>query len=128
MSSVDYVAALLKSHDDVEHAGVKGMKWGVRKDRGAPKEIVAPSKGKASETSAQKYVRLTTHAKQHGANSLDDDDLKFVTQRGNAIAQVNRLNERKPGWVADLAKQALKQAAQKKLNVAIEEAQKKVAR
>jgi len=124
MGDIDYLAAFKAQEEDAEQSGVKGMRWGFRKNKPV-KEIIAPDKGSAGESSAQKYVRLTTHAKKQGANSLSDDDLKFVTQRGNAITQVNRLNEKKPGWIADLAKQTLKQATQKQINSISDDLSKK---
>ena len=107
----------------LEHSGVKGMKWGVRK-KDAPSSTPT-TKAPAGESNTDRYNRLLAHAKKHGANTLDDDDLKFVTLRGDAISKVNRLNQTNPGWVSSAANQALKQAAKKTLQMATEHATKK---
>lgn len=124
MGDRDYLANLKLDPDDKLDSGVKGMRWGIRKSDSSSgsstsKSGEAPtSAGSAhgSETSAQRYTRLLGQAKQKGGNSLTDDDLRFVTQRGDAINKVNRLNERKPGWAAEAAKQVLLQAAKKQLS------------
>jgi hypothetical protein len=111
----------------LEHSGVKGMKWGIRKMRGEPAHPTNAHHGnpKANETNADRYTRLLSQAKKEGANSLSDDDLKFVTLRGDAISKVNRLNQTNPNWVHDAANQALKQAAKKGMQMAVEHATKK---
>lgn len=112
----DFIGAVVADDGDLAHYGVKGMKWGVRKSDKS--EDLSPPSG--PETSSAKYDRLMKQSKRDGANSLSDEDLAFVTKRGNAIAQVNRLNEKKPGWVAEVAKQVLKQQTQKRLQSASE--------
>lgn len=119
MGDTNYLANVTKKLEDVEHHGVKGMKWGIRNKKGtatASSETTAPS---ASETPSERYTRLLGHAKQHGANSLNEDELKFVTQRGDALTKVDRLNSTNPNWVQDAAKQALKQAGKKSMQMAV---------
>lgn len=117
----EYLANLPPESGDLMNTGVKGMKWGIRK-KDAP---AAPTKKSGPETSSDKYTRLLAQAKKGGGNSLSDDDLRFVTQRGDAIAKVNRLNEQKPGWIQDVAQQVIKQAAKKQLQSITENVSKK---
>lgn len=135
---------LITGANQLEHSGVKGMKWGVRKDRKPAEVEVNTQTGEARtvggsrrqrkklaadverdpesyglkrkpETSSETYNRLLDQAKKQGANSLNDDELMFVTKRGNAINQVNRLNEKKPGWIQTAARNAVQQQANRKI-------------
>lgn len=116
--SNDYLAFLIKESQDAEQFGIKGMKWGVRRSK---RELQAQSSNSSektnagAETSSERYTRLMAKAKTQGANSFTDEELRFVTARGNAIAQVNRLNERKPGWATAVATKVIKNAAQKQM-------------
>lgn len=123
----NYLAMHLASKADHQASGVKGMKWGVRKPTGSKpsgrlssrltgkKQTPPPKKKSGPETNADRYSRLLGQAKKDGANALSDDDLAFVTKRGDAIRKVNALNEKKPGWLADAAKTALKNAAKREM-------------
>lgn len=120
---------------DLEHSGVKGMKWGVRKDnpdkavrkadKAAQKIGERSPSSKGPESTADRYTRLLTKARAQGANSFTDEELQFVTKRGDAINKINRLNERKPNWIAELAQQQIKQTAQKQMRVVSDDMTKK---
>lgn len=128
MSEKNYLAMYLAGPEDRQDAGVKGMKWGIRKRDvpGKPATVgPAAKKSGGSETSSEKYDRLLKQAKDKGGNSLTDDDLRFVTARGNAIAQVERMHQQNPNWIADAAKQVLKNAAKKQMQNLLDGASKK---
>jgi hypothetical protein len=130
MSTKDYLAMRKVDPEDREDHGVKGMKWGVRKPRGSASgtggikaalgrksktpEKPAP-KPSGPETSSQKYDRLLAQSKAKGANSLHDEELRFVTQRADAIAKINKLHQQNPNFVKDAVKQALKNAAKREM-------------
>lgn len=126
MGDTDYLANVTKKLEDVEHHGIKGMKWGIRNKRGtasaASSDTSTPS---SSETPSERYTRLLAHAKKNGSNVLSEDDLKFVTARGDALMKVDRLNSTNPNWASKAAKTAAKQAAQKTMQVAVDHATKK---
>lgn len=121
MSGKDYLANLKLEPGDKLDFGVRGMRWGIRKGTSSSGSSssgssTSTSKPTGPEHPAERYTRLLAQAKQKGANSLNEEELRFVTQRGDAITKVNRLNERKPGWLSEAAKQALTGAAKKRLN------------
>lgn len=136
----DYLAALFAEPGDKEDSGVKGMKWGVRRTSAQLRAAAATRKGStpakktesstsssssskkstsddppAAETSSQRYARLAQVAKDGGASSLPDADLKFFNARTEAISKINKLNETKPGWLADTSKKVLQQTAQNQM-------------
>lgn len=137
----DLVAMLeVDEERDAKQHGILGMKWGRRRTdaqlvadtkarhaAGAPVTTTAKAKavvpdattehkkvvGAASgETSAARYNRLREQAKTQGANSLDEQDLKFMNARADAIAKVQKMNETQPGWLSTTSKKVLQQAAQ----------------
>lgn len=114
----DYLGMFVaKEEEERLDYGIKGMKWGQRRSRA---QLAAAKKGGTEkpdgpESSSQKYSRLLAKSKKEGANSLSDEELRFVTQRGDAIRKVNQLNEKKPGWLADATKTALKNAAKREM-------------
>jgi hypothetical protein len=122
--------------------GIKGMKWGVRRSdaeiraavakKAAKGEPVTPTKTAAavtksastspksdtssgSETSAQRYSRLAAVAKQGGASSLSDTDLKFFNARTDAVNKVNKMYETKPGWLKTTVKDVAQNTAKQQL-------------
>lgn len=126
MSKVDYIGLVVVKSGDLEQAGVKGMRWGIRNDKSKSTTGSETPKAKTGpESSAQRYDRLLVQAKKNGANTFSEEDLRFVTQRGNALSQVDRLNASKPNWVADAAKQALKQAATQTVKTVVANSAKK---
>lgn len=70
-SSIDKVA------DFIEHYGVIGMKWGVRKDRGVRKG----KKQSRSSTEAKRAKELMQKAKRHGVTSLTNKELGDLNKR-----------------------------------------------
>lgn len=155
MSVHDYLGALFKEKTDAEHYGVKGMRWGVRRSsaqlrsaaakRGESKKSESKSdtedKSKSSsgsnsstegkvppptvETSSQRYARLAQVAKDGGASTLSDTDLKFFNARTEALAKINKMNEKKPGWIAETSKKVLLNTAEQTMQQVANGAAKK---
>lgn len=111
---------------DAEQHGVKGQKWGIRRNRSQlkaaatkgettkpatdePKKVVGAASG---ESSASRYNRLKEKARAEGANSLDEQDLKFVNARTEAISKIQKMNQVNPGWLSTTSKKVLQQTAQ----------------
>lgn len=134
----DYLAAILEEPTDLEHSGVKGMKWGVRRSRTDRKlarhktateivdrvgKIVADNKPSSAkphgniqdhvESSAARYDRLKAQAKSGDAKSMTDQDLKFFNARTEALAKINKMNEAQAGWLSTTTKKVVQTAAQK---------------
>lgn len=88
----------------LEHYGVKGMKWGVRKKRStAPVEVStsqAPgrrvkAKGGENQPAHPDAIKVATSkqkAKKSSLDSLSTKDLQEMVLRMNLEAQYNRLN------------------------------------
>lgn len=131
--------------DDLKHVGVKGMKWGVRRARGAAgtpssagsskggsnsatktKDVVGKAKSsnvalakqlvkdtvKGPESSIDKYNRLKKEVASGKANKLNDDDLKFLNSRAEALAKANKAFNQKGSWLEKTVKSAIDNAAQ----------------
>lgn len=123
----NYLANHRAKATDLLQAGVKGMRWGVRKDRSGssktasteapkatttsssePKQVVGAASG---EHSSERYTRLAEQAKSGKAGEMSEQDLKFFNARTEALSKVAKMNETKPGWVADTAKKVVQQTA-----------------
>lgn len=95
-----------KSLDEVlEHHGVRGMKWGVRKDR-----RVGVSKSKGTEVPASDDAKRANsyhdRAHKHGPASLNNQELQHLVNRLNLEQQYARLRpptgkEKAAKFVAD---------------------------
>lgn len=132
----DYLAAHFAKPRDMKQAGVKGMRWGVRRDRATlraaakkraaekpeakkaeePRQVVGAASG---ETSAARYSRLAAEAKSGKAGEMSEQDLKFFNARTDALAKINKLNQQDPSWLKSTATKVLQQTAQTQMqNVA----------
>lgn len=67
----------------LEHFGVKGMKWGVRKGG-------RPAKSPASSEATRK-MEINQKAKRSGKKSLTNEELRIAIERMNLEQQWNRL-------------------------------------
>lgn len=123
----DYLAMLRPQPKDALQYGVKGMRWGHRRTSSqlkaaaakraaeGPKHDVTKPTSSGAETAATRYARLKIQAKQGGASSMSDDDLKFFNARTEALAKVNKLNEVNPGWLSKTAKKVMLSTAEQQM-------------
>lgn len=83
------------SLDDVlSHYGIKGMKWGVRKDESPP--VVAPSKPgfeKSATPDAKRVNKAHQTAQEKGTAALTTRDLQELVNRMNLEQQYSRLSQ-----------------------------------
>lgn len=136
----ELMAMEVVEEDDAEQSGVKGMKWGVRRSRQERRAAAAKRTAPATdhvkkaveagghkpaeaakphgniqdhvESSSARYSRLADQAKNGGASQMTEQDLKFFNARTDALAKVAKMNEAKPGWLAETSKKVLQTTAQ----------------
>jgi hypothetical protein len=65
-----------------------------------------------AETSSARYSRLAAQAKAGRASDMSETDLKFFNARTEALAKINKMNEKNPSWLSTTSKKVLQQAAQ----------------
>lgn len=181
----DYIAAYVPSSDDIRHFGVRGMKWGVRRNRSAggkatptrarkkedkanadtkqhaalmaraekikagtgrplivngkllsraesvshlqkqaaklgvkPKTAeVKPADKKPAEPSlpTKSFNELKAQVKEKGANSLSDDELKYLNARTEALGKAQKAYGDQGSWLAKTVKSSLKNAAEQQI-------------
>jgi len=137
MSSRDYLGSHDVDPDDRLDHGIKGMRWGIRRSdkqiatdhskraaSGEPvtktaKSAAAPAathKGNIQdhvESSSARYSRLAAQAKAGKASEMTEQDLKFFNARTDALAKINKMNEKDPSWLSKTTKTVLQNSAQK---------------
>lgn len=77
--------------DDLEHAGVRGMRWGVRKKSSASASEGDSGKRKVTTTEAAKTISARKDAKKHSTDVLTNLELKDSIARMNLEAQYKTL-------------------------------------
>lgn len=132
--------------EDAVQYGVAGMRWGVRRsraERAAAKTAAKPEAKKAPvkaaeakkpagniqdnvESSPERYARLAGVAKAGKAGGLSDQDLKFYNARTEALAKINKMNETKPGWLAETSKKVLLQTGEETMKAVASGASQKL--
>lgn len=81
----------METADEVlAHFGVKGMKWGIRKDK---------SSSRVTSSDAQKARDAQAIIKRHGTQALDNKDLQHLVTRMNLERQYNNTIAQNPGKV-----------------------------
>lgn len=99
--------------DFLEHFGVKGMRWGVRRRRPGASSSSRPSGPVSSD--AARAARLQTRVSQHGTKSLTNAELQTLVTRLNLETQHGRLDPKKvnagQAFVIDVGKNIVKQEA-----------------
>jgi hypothetical protein len=74
----------------IEHHGIKGMKWGVRRSRGS-EGTVGGSHGHGTSADAEKAREYATRAKKSGLHTLSNPELQHLVTRQNLETQYKRL-------------------------------------
>lgn len=135
----DYVGAAMAKPGDLLQYGRKGMKWGQRifTSRDGSGDSKGETTGSSSakktedastaktpaktqdgpETSAQRYARIQAEVSTGRAKEMTSDDLKFFNARTEALAKVNRLNEKKPSWIRETTTTVIQSAAQRQMQM-----------
>jgi hypothetical protein len=80
--------------DVLEHFGIKGMRWGVRRREGSDGRIGGRFHSPRAEPShdAARAKELKTRARKGGTSSLSNQELKALTERMNLEQQYSRLS------------------------------------
>lgn len=105
-----------KKVEDLLHYGVRGMRWGIRRDRTPTGVTVTPkgrkklkAKGGKNQPATPEAIRtksLGQVAKKSGYQALTNDDLKKYNERLNLEQNARRLDyQNKPAagrWIASL--------------------------
>lgn len=73
--------------DFLEHFGILGMKWGVRRERGSDGRIIEGSRGSDDHQKARDL-------KKKGARNLSNSELKAYVERMNLEKQYSNLNKK----------------------------------
>lgn len=103
---------------EMQHHGIKGMKWGVRRSAEELSVANTPHPGASpvsGETSQERYSRIKTVVTDKKAEDLSDDDLRFFNNRNDALNRINKLNEANPNWIAETAKSVLQTVAKQQV-------------
>lgn len=147
MTTLNDLVTQSKGHRALAHVGVKGMKWGVRKDRSSksgPQDVTvkktATNNLKATggakhpvHDDAVKAAQAKQKAKKSGTSSLSNAELKALTQRMNLEQQLADLDSkakaRGAGAVGDiLRKEGKNQLRQVVASVASDQISRRVRR
>lgn len=121
--------------DFIEHFGVKGMRWGVRKDQeAASRDILlktghtrvrgktkVKSKGGSHHDVADDAINfhvMNQKLKRSGTNALSNEELQKMATRMNLEQQVHTLRKKRPKTPGQKATEALLKDPEKTIKVA----------
>jgi hypothetical protein len=118
--------------DHLLHFGVKGMKWGVRRDR-TPQSVTVTQKGRKrlkavggqnqpASSDAIRTKSLGRVAKKSGYQALSNDDLRKYNERLNLEQNAKRLDYQNKGFAGKWISKFLKRAGDQATNQAADEA------
>lgn len=141
--SRSYIDIVKEKAKQLKHSGVKGMRWGVRRERSelraaAKARSDSPAKkettdGKSTsssggsekkssgniqdnvESSSARYDRLAGQAKSGRSSDMSEQDLKFFNARTDALNKVNKMYEENPSWLKSTSTKVLQQTAQNQM-------------
>jgi len=114
--------------DDVdtflEHFGVRGMRWGVRKKAASGDGSVdAPARGKQRSEDARTAGKNLQRSKKQGVGSLSNQELKSLNERMNLEANYKQLNAKQKNgarkFAEDIALQLAKETTKELAKSAI---------
>lgn len=97
-----------REYDELEHYGIKGMKWGVRKkhDSGSGSSST-PAKPKPTMSADAKHAsKIKSKVKTQGRDSLSNDEMQDLVKRMNLEQQYSNLNPSKAKKGMDYLKTA----------------------
>ena len=98
--------------DILEHAGVKGMKWGVRRARGSEGTVEGASKTKGSSSSSEHEDSSTAKVnRKKSVSSLSTKELRELNDR----LQLERKNKELTAPPKNKAAEMLKQVAEQQI-------------
>lgn len=114
------------------HHGVKGMRWGVRRERSSAVSVTQKGKklktkggeGRKASADAVKVAQLRQVRKKSGTAALSNEDLQAYTRRLNLEQQVRTLEVNRPG-VKNWIKRTLTNQGNQSVNQAGSEARQK---
>jgi hypothetical protein len=118
--------------DILAHHGVKGMRWGVRRERSSAVSVTQKGKklktkggaGRKAHPDAVKVAKLRQVRKKSGTAALSNEDLQAYTKRLNLEQQTRTLEVNRPG-VKNWIKRTLTNQGQQSVNQAGQEARQK---
>lgn len=80
--------------DELEHHGIKGMHWGVRRNRESGGGS-APRRGKSVSVDAARFDKASKKVKTRGLSSLSNAELKALNERMNLEQNYSKLTGNK---------------------------------
>ncbi len=94
--------------DFLEHFGVKGMRWGVRKKSGSvDTSVESTTKGRTRSEDAKTAAKSLQRSKKQGVGSLSNQELKALNERMNLESSYRQLNAKKKNGAAKFVQETL---------------------
>lgn len=74
----------------LEHHGIKGMKWGIRRERGSDGTVGGGKPKQKVSKDAKKAAAAAEKAKKHGTKSLSNEEMQALVNRINLEQQLSQ--------------------------------------